>query len=60
MGNKNTEDIDAFNDGVLDGVNIAPGSRGQYLHPDIKKKIKQQQEEYDRQQKEKKKKKKKK
>jgi len=56
MGNKNTKDIDAFNEGNLDGVNIAPGDRGQYLHPDIKRKIREAQEEYDRKQKERKKK----
>jgi len=58
MGNKNTKDIDAFNEGNLDGVNIAPGSHGQYLHPDVKREIMKQQAEYDRKKKEEKKKKK--
>ena len=40
MGNKNTEDIDAFNEGNLEGVNIAPGSRGQWLAPHAKEAIK--------------------
>jgi len=57
MGNKNTKDIDAFNEGNLEGVNIAPGDRGQYLHPDIKRKIREAQEEYDEEQKKKKNKK---
>ena len=63
MGNKNTKDIDAFrskttNSGsVNDNDNIAPGDRGQYLHPDIKRKIMEAQKEYNEEQEKKKNKK---
>jgi hypothetical protein len=50
MGNKNTKNIDAFrskttnNGRVNDNDDIAPGEGGRWLHPDIKKKIREEHE----------------
>ena len=58
MGQSNAsngaKDIDAFNEGNLDGVNIAPGEGGRWLHPKIKEAIKKEHEkEMERRRKEK-------